>query len=127
MKKIFFFFDSRATYSYSKNIIKHIDKFRNLTYRTIISGTYLDKNFGDISKNFKLDKIRIDIKIKFKTSNNKIFSWSYNLGEAIKNYSKTLSKLRPDLVLITGDRIETLAFCITASIHEYSNSSYSSW
>ena len=115
MKKIFFFFDSRATYSYSKNIIKHIDKFRNLTYRTIVSGTYLDKNFGDISKNFKLDKIRIDKKIKFKTSNNKIFSWSYNLGEAIKNYSKTLSKLRPDLVLITGDRIETLAFCITAS------------
>ena len=31
MKKIFFFFDSRATYSYSKNIIKHIDKFRNLS------------------------------------------------------------------------------------------------
>ena len=74
MKKIFFFFDSRATYSYSKNIIKHIDKFRNLSYGTVISGTYLDKNFGDISRNFKLDKIKINKKIKFKTSNNKIFS-----------------------------------------------------
>jgi len=115
LKKICFFFDSRATYSYSKNVIKQIYKFKNLKYSTIISGTYLDKKFGNISKNFKIDNIKIGKKIKFKTSSNKIYSWSYNLGEAIKNYSKTLDRFKPDLIVLTGDRIETLAISLTAS------------
>ena len=115
LKKICFFFDSRATYSYSKNVIKQIYKFKKLEYSTIISGTYLDKNFGNISKNFKLDNIKIGKKIKFKTSSNKIYSWSHNLGEAIQNYSKTLNKIKPDLLVLTGDRIETLAISLTAS------------
>ena len=115
LKKIYFFFDSRATYAYSKNVIKQINKFKKLKYDTIISGTYLDKNFGDISKNFKIDNIKIGKKIKFKTSSNKIYSWSHNLGEAIQNYSKTLFQVKPDLLILTGDRIETLAICLTAS------------
>jgi UDP-hydrolysing UDP-N-acetyl-D-glucosamine 2-epimerase len=31
------------------------------------------------------------------------------------DYSNALSKIKPDLIILTGDRIETLCFCITAS------------
>ena len=37
------------------------------------------------------------------------------MGEAIQNYSKTLSKVKPDLLVLTGDRIKTLAINLTAS------------
>ena len=37
------------------------------------------------------------------------------MGTSIIKYSKTLNKIKPDLIVLTGDRIETLAMCITAS------------
>ena len=115
IKKVFFFLDSRATYSYSKNIIIQFKKKRKLKYETIISGAYLDKNFGNSLKMLKKDGIKIGKKISFKSSNNQIHSWAHNLGQAIKHYSVYLGKVKPDLMVITGDRIETLAMCLTCS------------
>ena len=37
------------------------------------------------------------------------------MGKSIIDYSKALEKMKPDLVVLTGDRIETLSMCITAS------------
>ena len=34
------------------------------------------------------------------------------------DYSEKLKKIKPDIVIITGDMIETLAFCITR-LYEY--------
>ena len=72
LKKIFFF-DSRATYAYSKNVIKQIHKFKKLKYNTIVSGTYLDKRFGNISKNFKIDNIKIGKKLNLKLFKKNLF------------------------------------------------------
>ncbi len=57
IKKVLFFFDSRATFSYSYNIIK-IFKKKKIRYTSIVSGNYLEKNLG-VGK-----KIFLDYKIK---------------------------------------------------------------
>ena len=88
---------------------------KKIKYDTIISGAYLDKNFGNSLRMFKKDNIKIGKKIKFKSSNKKISSWAFNFGEAVKKYSKALEKNRPDIMVLTGDRVETLAMCITCS------------
>ena len=41
-----------------------------------------------------------------------IKNWPKSFGKAMIGYAETLSKIRPDLAIITGDRVETLAFCI---------------
>ncbi len=114
IKKILFFFDSRATFSYSNNIIKIFNQ-KKKKYQTIVSGNFLEKKF-DIKENiFKKHKIKISKKIKFKSPNLKHSSWLVSMGKSIIDYSRTLEKMKPDLIVLTGDRIETLSMCITAS------------
>ena len=114
IKKILFFFDSRATFSYSSNIIRVFNQ-KKIKYKTIVSGNFLEKKF-DINKDiFKKHKIKITKKIHFKSPNLKPSSWPISMGKSIIEYSKVLEKIKPDMVILTGDRIETLAMCITAS------------
>tara|TARA_B100000787_G_scaffold89938_2_gene66480 strand:+ start:10030 stop:11127 length:1098 start_codon:yes stop_codon:yes gene_type:complete len=114
VKKVLFLFDSRATFSYSNNVIKHLNK-KKILIQTIVTGNYLDHKLGVGTEVFKKNKIKITKKIKFKSPNNKKSSWSSSLGDSIKKYSAELLKLKPDLVVLTGDRIETLGFCIACS------------
>ena len=114
IKKIVFFFDSRATFSYSSNIIKVFNQ-KKIKYKTIISGNFLEKKF-DINRDiFKKHKIKITKNIHFKSPNLKPSSWPISMGRSIIEYSKVLDKIKPDMIILTGDRIETLAMCITAS------------
>lgn len=112
---ILFIFDSRATFSYSNNVLQQIKKEKKLKYSTLITGNYLDKKLGVGLNLFKKHKIQVTNKAKFLSSTTKKNSWPINLGRAIVEYSKQISKIKPDLIMITGDRIETLAACVTAT------------
>ena len=114
-KKLLFLLESRATLAYSKNIIKNIIHFKNLSYKTIVSGAHLDIKFGKTISEIRKNKITISEKISFKTPTNIKNSWSFNAGDAIKKYSKALHKIKPDIVVLTGDRIETFAMCIACT------------
>ncbi len=114
IKKVLFFFDSRATFSYSNNVIKIFNK-KKKNYKTIVSGNFLEKKFKIQQNIFKKYKIKILKKIKFKSPNQKLSSWTTSMGKSIVKYSQALDNIKPDLIVLTGDRIETLAMCITAS------------
>ena len=107
--------ESRATFAYSKNIIENLKYFKNLSYETIVSGAHLNSKFGNTITEIKKNKIKISEKISFKTPTNIEYSWSFNAGEAIKKYSKALQKFKPEIVVLTGDRIETFAMCIACT------------
>ena len=111
LKKILFCFDSRATYSYSKNIIINLKK----QYSTLITGNYLDETMGINLKEFKRDKIKITYKLPFGKTKLKQHSWIGNMGIFISKASKILEKIKPEIVVVTGDRIETLGFCLACS------------
>ena len=112
---ILFIFDSRATFPYSNNVLQKLKKDKKLKYSTLVTGNYLDKKLGVGLNLFRKNKIHVTNKAKFLSSTSKKNSWPINLGRAIVEYSKQISKIKPDLIIITGDRIETLAACITAT------------
>ena len=115
IKHILFFFDSRATFSYANNVFQEIKNEKKIKCSTLISGNYLDKQMGVGLDIFKKNKIKITKKANFLSSNKKKDSWARNLGLAITEYSKKINEINPDLILITGDRIETIAACLTAT------------
>ena len=45
IRKVLFFFDSRATFAYSNNVI-NIFKKNKKKFFTVVSGNYLNKEFG---------------------------------------------------------------------------------
>lgn len=113
-KKILFLLESRATYGYAKNVIEVINNFKNLNYATLVTGGHLSKTNDTSLKYIRKDNIKIDEKIKFEILNKK-FSWSFYIGKAISKFSLALEKIKPDIALIFGDRVETLSFCITCA------------
>lgn len=114
IRKVLFFFDSRATFAYSNNVI-NIFKKNKKKFLTVVSGNYLNKEFG-IEKNFfSKHKIKINKNVKFKSPNKNIDSWAKSMGTAICGYAEAIKKLKPDLIVLTGDRVESLSFCIAAS------------
>lgn len=113
-KKILFLLESRATYGYAKNVIEVINDFKNLNYATLVTGGHLSKTNDTSLKYIRKDNIKIDEKIKFEILNKK-FSWSFYIGKAISKFSLALEKIKPDIALIFGDRVETLSFCITCA------------
>ena len=114
IKKYLFFFDSRATFAYSNNII-NIFKKKKINYQILVSGNYLEKEMR-IDKNiFKKYGLKITSFVKFKSPSKGIDYWPVSFGKAMIEYASELKKIKPDIAIITGDRIETLAFCITCA------------
>ncbi|MAI77059.1 MAG: UDP-N-acetylglucosamine 2-epimerase (hydrolyzing) [Pelagibacteraceae bacterium TMED65] len=112
-RRVCFSLDSRATYGYAKNVLKVLSQFDKLEYRTIVLGGHLSKKHGYSIKEIIKDNIRVDEKVKFDVPN-KSFGWSFTMGKAISKISMSLEKIKPDIVLIFGDRIETLSVCLAS-------------
>ena len=125
-RTICFSLDSRATYGYAKNVLKELSQFDRLEYRTIVLGGHLSKKHGYSIREIIKDNIRVDEKVKFDVPN-KNFGWSFTMGKAISKISMSLEKIKPDIVLIFGDRIETLSVCLACCLYEYSCGSCSGW
>ena len=109
MKKICFITTSRADFGTLDELIKIIEKKNFFKVQLIISGSHFDKFFGkseneiNISKKSKVKKIRINCQSKNSKSVALLFSTYLN------KFSKTLSKLKPDIFVVIGDRYEILA------------------
>lgn len=114
-RKIAIFTGSRAEYGLLYPIIKtlHIEN-RFETY-LIISGSHLSSDFGNtiseidtsIVKKFK----KMDIKVP--TTNEKAFMLLI-FSEIINKGIDILSEFAPNLIVLSGDRYETFAMCVTA-------------
>lgn len=114
IKKYLFFFDSRATFAYSNNIIK-VFKKKKINYQILVSGNYLEKEMKINRNIFKKYSLKIGSFVKFKSPSKDLSSWPVSFGKAMIGYASKLKKIKPEIVIITGDRIETLAFCITCA------------
>jgi len=114
MKKIGIYTGSRADYSILKNLIIEIQKKKNIQAKLYVGGGHVSKKSGETYKEIINDKIKIDflskIKIK-KTGNVDILRF---ISDSIKEYTKTLNKHKPELIVVLGDRYEAYAFTMAA-------------
>ncbi len=115
--RVCFFSGSRSEYGINNYLLRNLflDKFINLYF--VVSGLSKSKGYGmtlqDIKKdNFKVSKnVKINIK---KTSANQV---SKNFSIILKELSRFLSKNKINLLILIGDRYETLAAALAAYIN----------
>jgi len=116
--RVCFFSGSRSEYGINNYLLRNLflDKFINLYF--VVSGLSKSKGYGmtlqDIKKdNFKVSKnVKINIK---KTSANQV---SKNFSIILKELSRFLSKNKINLLILIGDRYETLAAALAAYINK---------
>lgn len=113
-RKICVISGTRADYGIQKPLIQKILKSRSAELQLIVTGMHLQKEFGETVKEIILDKIPISAKVYLKTSR-KTGKMAQEVGEEIIEFNKIFLRLKPDIVLVLGDRGEMLAGAIAAN------------
>ena len=114
--KICIITSTRADFGLLKNLIHEIKKNKKFLLKIIASGTHFSKKFGYTFDEIKESKIKIDKKIICKFISDDTKGISQVMSQCILDSSKIFKDLRPDLLIVLGDRYEILASTISAHL-----------
>jgi UDP-hydrolysing UDP-N-acetyl-D-glucosamine 2-epimerase len=112
------FSGNRAEYGLLSPIIKNLNESKKIKVFFIVSGSHVDKKFGETINEIKKDKIKIYQTIKlFNSSRNKDKSdyTPKNISEIVEKYSTCLRRIKPDYNLVYADRFESFGAIIASS------------
>ena len=106
---------SRAEYGLLYWLIKEVEADKDLKLQLIATGMHLSSEFGlthkEIEKDFKIDK-KIDIHLSSDTS----VGISKSMSIAQASFAKAYNNLKPDIVVVLGDRYEIFSAVSSAMI-----------
>ena len=114
MKRVCVLTATRAEYGLLKNIIMKLQKVSELEVNVVVTGMHLSPEFGLTYREIEQDGIEIHKKIEILLSSDTSSSISKTMGLALIQFADYFQESKPDLLLVLGDRYETLAVCIAA-------------
>lgn len=114
MHKIAVITGTRAEYGILKNIIRKIDEDEQLELQLIVTGTHLSEEYGYTAREIEEDGFAITEKIQMIMQSNTGASIVKSMGLLMINLSQTMDRIKPDILVILGDRYEILAAAATA-------------
>jgi len=115
MKKILVFTGSRANYSSTRTIMKAVLEHPELELQTVVGGAALLDRYGNIEKLMAEDGIPIDAKFHMIVEGETPTTMAKSTGLGLIDLSMIFDNLRPDVVVIVGDRFDVLAPTIAAA------------
>ncbi len=107
---------TRAEYGLLKCLIDDIIDDNELELQLIVTGTHLSPEFGYTIDQIKNDKIIINKQIEILLSSDSPVGVSKSMGLAQISFAEAFDELKPDLVLVLGDRYELLPIVSAANI-----------
>lgn len=114
-RRILVTLESRATYGYSKNVMMAMKEFESLELVTLVTGMHLVESLGHSIDLIRQDGFPVDAQVPMHSDSGERHAWSSALGQAIAGYAAAYQKLNPDIILLSGDRIETFGCCVAAA------------
>lgn len=116
MRKICVVTATRAEYGLLKPLMRLIKDSDNLQLQIIATGAHLSPEFGLTYKQIESDGFKIDEKIEILLSADTSSSIVKTMGIAMMGMADVFTRLKPDLLVILGDRYEMLAIASAATI-----------
>ena len=116
-RKICVFTGTRSEYGLLKPLMDEIKKEPTLELQIVASAMHLSPEFGLTYKEIEKDGFKIDEKVEMLLSSDTPVGICKSIGLGVISYSEVLERLKPDIVVILGDRFEALAFAIASFIH----------
>ena len=109
MRKICVVSGTRADYGLLFWTMKEIQNSKDFELQTIATCMHLSEKFGSTWKNFENDGFGIDERVNLGELNDSRESLLSQISHGVTKFGKAFERLKPDLVLILGDRYEMLA------------------
>lgn len=113
--KLFSVLVNRANYARLFPVLKIMQEDLEIDNYLILSGTTLLDEYGNFSDENFLDQFHILQKIPCEDGGRSLVSMACTTANAIRSFSEFLTQNKPDMLLLIGDRYETLGVAIAAS------------
>ena len=107
---------SRAEFFLLKNLITKLTYDKKIKNDLLVTGSHNSAFFGNTIKDIRKSNFRIKAQIDLKIKKDKPSDISNYFSEGVKKFSYYLNKIKPDLILILGDRYEIFSAAIAAHI-----------
>lgn len=116
MKTICVVTGTRAEYGLLRWVMEGIRQSPYLELQVIATGMHLSPEFGLTVKAIEDDGFRVDRKVEMLLSSDTAVGVTKSMGLGMIGFADALAELRPDLVLVLGDRYEIFAAAAAAMI-----------
>jgi len=113
-RKIAIIASSRATYGYKRKLIGLIHASKKLELQLIVTGMHLMERYGYSIREIKEDGYPIAAAVDIGLKGDTPYAWARSIGKEIQGLASVFEKLKPDIVVVTGDRAEMFAAALTA-------------
>ena len=113
-KKVCVVTGTRAEYGLLKRLISLICESPSLELQLIATGTHLSKKHGETRKEIEADGYIIDREIDLNLIADSPLALSNSTALGVKGFANAFDSLRPELILVLGDRFEILSAVIAA-------------
>ena len=115
-KKICVITGSRSEFWLLRGLIKEINLKKEFELQLIVTGSHLSPEFGMTINNIEDDNFLINKKIEIVMSSDSDIGISKSIGLGVISFSEALDELKPELILILGDRYEIFAASIASMV-----------
>ena len=106
---------SRAEYGLLRTVMQAVQKHKALRLQVIASGMHLVRKFGYTINDITADGFRIDARVPMHSGRDTHLAQAEALAKGVSGTARALDRLRSDLVVVLGDRVEALAGALAAS------------
>ncbi len=119
IKNVCFVTGSRAEYGLLKVLMKKISGDPSMRLQLVVTGAHLSQAHGMTYQEIENDGFYIDEKIPILKEDDLSLARVHSLGEAVGALGEALNRLKPDLVVLLGDRYEIFAAAQAALILKF--------
>lgn len=113
MRRICIFTSTRAEWGLLRGVADEIRRMEGLRLQVLVSGAHLSEAFGTTISEIENAGVEISERVDVLKFEDTPIGICRTMGLALEKYGETLNRLRPDLLVVLGDRYET--FCAAAA------------
>ena len=115
-RRICVFTGGRAEYGLLKPLLDELNKAPSVELKLLVSGMHLSREFGLTYENIEADGYRCDECVEMILSSDTPTGVCKSMGLGMIGFSEALVRLKPDLLVILGDRFESMAAATSAMV-----------
>lgn len=116
MKTVAVFTGTRAEYGLLHPLLTKLTQHSEMTLQLIVSGMHLSPQFGETWRSIEADGFVIDAKVEMLLASDTGCGVAKSMGVGVIGFADALERLRPDCLVILGDRYEALAIAQVAAV-----------
>jgi len=106
---------ARSEYDLLSPIFEKLNSDNFFDFSIIVTGSHLSESFGKTLKFIEKDGFSIEDKIYNLIDTNDRIGRIISLGNQISGFAQSLDRIKPDLVLVAGDREEAISVTMTCA------------